>query len=306
VTLPTQLNRRSFLARSFAAAALAPLSRLWADPLNIPAGIQLYTVADPLRNDLQGTLKQLYSIGYRNVEAFGYASRPAPAEFRHTLDEAGLRCPSAHLNFNQTELAPIFAEAHALGASYAVSSTILPEDIFSRKPIPANVMETLTSDDYHHLAERLNKVAAQTRAAGLQYAYHNHNFEFRVQPNQEIGYDILLKNTDPQLVKFEIDCGWMILAGYDPIQYMKQYPGRFRMLHIKDFVKGTEKSTSNRAGQRPEGTELSRGRIDYKPIFAAAANHGIQYYFVEQEPPFPAGISPLEAARIDYDYLHAL
>lgn len=284
----------------------ARAARLRADPLRIPVGIQLYTVGAPLQQDLTGTLNSLHAIGYRNVESFPYRSQPAPAEFRRALDEADLKCPSAHLNFNQKDLEPIFADAQTLGASYAVSSTILPLSLVGLNPPVRDIMEKLTADDYHRLAERLNQVAAQTKAAGLQYAYHNHNFEFRTQPDGTIGYDTLLKNTDPDLVKFEIDCGWMILAGYSPAEYFKRYPGRFRMLHIKDFVKGTDRSTSNQVGHRPEGTELGHGRIDYRTIFAAAKGQGIAYYFVEQEPPFPPDVTPLQAAKIDYEYLHSL
>ena len=135
----------------------------------------------------------------------------------------------------------------------------------------------------------------------MQYAYHNHNFEFRALGDHKIGYDVLLNETDPSLVDFELDCGWMIAAGYNPIQYFRKYPRRYTMLHIKDFVAG-KISTSLAAGLRPQGTELGRGHIDYGPILDAAAGTAVKYYYVEQEPPF-LDMTALEAARVDYDYL---
>jgi sugar phosphate isomerase/epimerase len=108
------------------------------------------------------------------------------------------------------------------------------------------------------------------------------------------------------VVSFEIDCGWMIIAGPDPVRYMQKYAHRFRMLHIKDFVKSSDKKIYTASGEKPQGTELGHGFIDYRPIFAPAGKHGIEHYFVEQEPPFPEGITPLQASAMDYQYLHAL
>src|SRR5262249_27669241 len=132
-----------------------------------------------------------------------------------------------------------------------------------------------------------------------QFAYHNHDFEFVPQDSGAIGYNVLLKETDAQLVKFEIDCGWMVFAGHDPVQYFKRYPQRFPMIHVKDFLRRAKGEVEMR------GAELGHGTVDYKPIFAAAVKAGLQHYFVEQEGPF-ARMSPLEAAKVDYEYLHAI
>jgi sugar phosphate isomerase/epimerase len=129
--------------------------------------------------------------------------------------------------------------------------------------------------------------------------------EFARLDGKSIGYDILLAETDKELVDFEIDCGWMIAAGYKPEEYFSRYPKRIKMLHIKDFVRGSKVSTSLAKDLRPQGTELGRGYIDYKPILAAAAKIHIDHYFVEQEPPF-LDMPAIEAARVDYEYLHTL
>lgn len=285
-------SRRTFLQHgSMAAAALVSSSaqRLWANPLNQPIGIQLYTVGDALRKDVPGTLKRVRAIGYRVVETAGSAGLTA-VQFKNALDNAGLKCPSAHLQLNTADLSPLFADAHTLGAHYAVSSML-------------QIGKSL--NDYKNLAAKMNRIGQKAKQAGLQYAYHNHDFEFADLGGGKIGYDVLLKETDPELVSFELDCGWMFIAGYSPLTYFHNYPHRYKMLHIKDFVKGSTRSRSISGPTRPQGAELGRGIPDYKSIFAAAAKIGIKHYFVEQEPPF-LDMTSLQAAKVDYDYLHAL
>ena len=154
-------------------------------------------------------------------------------------------------------------------------------------------------------AELANRIGTAAKRAGLQYVYHNHAREFArlgdsARGDAAVAYDILLRETDAELVKFEIDCGWMIFGGHDPIAYFGKYPHRFPLIHVKDFL-----PKSKQAAGQMLGAELGRGVIDYAPIFAAAAKAGLKHYFVEQEDPF-ARMPPLQAAKIDYDYLHAL
>jgi sugar phosphate isomerase/epimerase len=260
----------------------------------LPIGIQLYTVDADLKRDVPGTLRQVRAIGYSEVETAGFAGLTAK-QFRKDLDEAGLACHSAHLQMNAADLSPVFEDAKTVGAHYAVCSAMLPPSASSQP----------TVDDYKQMAARLNEIGRLAKASGLQYAYHNHNMEFSKLDDDAIGYDVLLKETDPVLVDFEIDCGWMIAAGYNPIDYFKRDARRIKMLHVKDFVRGSKISTSLAKDLRPQGTELGRGHIDYKPVLAAATRIGIRYFYVEQEPPF-LDMSALEAAKVDYDYLHAL
>jgi sugar phosphate isomerase/epimerase len=148
----------------------------------------------------------------------------------------------------------------------------------------------------------MNQIGAKAKAAGLKYAYHNHNYEFERVSSTRYGYDVLLEETDPETVFFEIDCGWMTVAGASPVEYMKQHPRRFRMLHIKDFVRPSHPTIELRGANRPKGTELGKGFIDYTPIFAAGKQAGIEHVFAEEEGPYE--VPQLEAAKVDFDYLN--
>lgn len=309
------LSRRGFLKKSgttgvacIVAAALPRLS--WATPMGLPIGIQLYVVGKPLVEDTPGTLKKLHDIGYREVETAGFGKYSAK-EFRSMLDDAGLVCPSAHLPLMKDDLAPLFAQAHELGATYATSSVLRD---FKLPPRPSGVtdssalptlpkLEPLGLDGFKRTAEHMNQIGAKTKEAGLKYAYHNHNYEFEKVGNGEYGYDILLKETDPALVNFEIDCGWMTIAGASPVEYMKKYPTRIRMLHIKDFVRGSKQTTDLVGPNRPKGSELGKGYIDYAPIFAEGRKAGVQHVFAEEEGPYE--VPQLEAAKVDFEYLNS-
>ncbi|WP_158820678.1 sugar phosphate isomerase/epimerase [Granulicella sp. S156] len=260
--------------------------------LQVPIGLQLYSVGDDLQKDVPGTLRQIRALGYERVETAGFAGLTAKA-FRTQLDQARLVCPSTHLPVGNHELGPLFEDAHVVGARYVVSSAL-----FSKSG-------DQTLDDYRTMADRLNDLGRKAKAVGLQYAYHNHNFEFRKLDGDRIGYDVLLKHTDPELVAFELDCGWIVAAGFNPIEYFRHYPGRYRMLHVKDFVATTGPSTSLAKDERPQGVELGRGHIHYKPILLAAAEAGIHDYYVEQEPPF-LDMPALAAIKVDYQYLRTL
>ena len=292
-------SRRRFLGQSgrIAAAALAAswLRRGASNPLGRPIGIQLYTVKDAIETDPAGTLKQLRAIGYGEVETAGFGKLTAK-QFRGLLDDAGLACPSAHLGFDPKNLGAAFADAHALGAKYATSSSL---DALVRKP-GASAPPGMSLDEAKRTAELANRIGDAARRAGLQYVYHNHAREFADAGRGAIGYDVLLRDTDAERVKFEIDCGWMVFAGHDPIAYFRQSPQRFPLIHVKDFLK-----ESKRGGNAMLGAELGHGVVDYKPIFAAAAKAGLQHYFIEQEAPFTR-MPPLQAAQVDYAYVHAL
>lgn len=305
------LSRRAFLAQSSGLMIAANWPRAgWSDPLGLPVGIQLWTVRESLQSDPGGTLEQLRRIGYRTVESAGFAGL-SPQDFRRRIDDAGLVVPSAHLDFRSADVEAIFDDAHALGAHFAVSSILRP----GTGTVPAvgpglqgaaKSLRVMTLDDAKQTADLANRIGEQAKRAGLQYAYHNHFFEFVDQGNGAVAYDVLLRETDPTLVKFEIDCGWMKAAGHDPIAYLKQYPHRFPMIHVKDFLPATgENAGGALAAALRVGTELGTGFIDYQPIFAAAKSQPLKYYFAEQEGPF-THMTQLEAAKVSYEYLHAL
>ncbi|MCU1322586.1 MAG: xylose isomerase-like enzyme [Acidobacteriaceae bacterium] len=303
-------TRREFLVASrnigLAAAATAVLPRIaWGEAMGLPPGIQLYTVREDLPKDTPGTLKQLHDIGFREVETAGFG-KYSVKEFRALIDDAGLKVPSAHLNLNAPDLGPVFDDAHTLGAHFATSSSLATGNMPRRPagtPGPRPAMAPLGLEGFTKLAAQMNDIGAKAKAAGLQYAYHNHNYEFEKMPDGSFGYDVLVKNTDKELVKFEIDCGWMCAGGADPIQYFQKYPGRFKMIHVKEFQPLAHPVTSLGGPERPKGTDLGGGFIDYKPIFAAGKKAGIEHAFSEQEDPFP--VSQMASAKVAYAFLKA-
>lgn len=299
------INRRTFLKTSVtAAAASATLSRFaWASPMSLPFGIQLYAVHSALTTDPAGTLEKLHAIGYREVETAGFAGKSA-TEFRKLLDAAGLRCPSAHLQFKADAPDASFADAHALGAKYAVSSALwigVPFDGVQPKKDDPLAGVPRTPDHFKRLAAMMNDLGRRAQQSGLRYAYHNHNVEFVPMPDGSYGYDILLNESDPATVFFEADCGWFSVAGADPVHYFEKYPGRFKMIHVKDFQPIKAPIFSLRGPDRPSGVELGQGFVQYRRIFDAGKKAGIEHAFAEQEAPFKD--SEIESATVDYKFL---
>jgi sugar phosphate isomerase/epimerase len=293
-------TRRAFLAQvaHWATAALlacVPPRVVRASPLGGPVGIQLYAVKEELQAHPEATLRAIRRIGFGEVETAGFGALTAQ-QFRRLLDEAGLGCPSAHLQFDIGNPGTAFEQAHALGAHYAASSSLRAMLLARDAPAPARGMSL---DEAKRTAELANRIGEQARRAGLQYVYHNHDFEFVDQGGGTTGYDLLLKETHPELVQFEIDCGWMVVGGRNPRDYFERYPGRFPMIHVKDFLPVAMQ------GSARAGAELGHGMIDYAPIFAAAENSGLKHYFAEQEGPFTR-MTPIEAAQQAFDYLRKL
>jgi sugar phosphate isomerase/epimerase len=270
--------------------------------MGLPPAIQLYTVREDLTKDTPGTLKTLYEVGFRQVETAGFGKYSAK-EFRKLLDDVGLKVPSAHVNLNAADLSPVFEDVHALGAHYATSSILLPTEL--SRPVGGKgfVLPAMGLAEFRKLADLMNEIGTRAKASTLQYAYHNHNHEFVKMPDGSYGYDVLLNNTDPDLVKFEVDCGWMSAAGADPIAYFRKYPGRFKMIHVKEFQSLEHPVTTLTGPERPKGTDLGQGFIDYKAIFAAGRKAGIEHAFSEQEAPFP--VSQMASAKVAYAFLHS-
>ncbi|MGC0773481.1 MAG: sugar phosphate isomerase/epimerase [Candidatus Acidiferrum sp.] len=303
-------SRRDFLIGSggvLAATAFtfARPSELWANPLGKPIGLQLYTVGAELEKNYDGTLRQIAAIGYKEIET-GVSPKRKAADVKKSLEDAGLRCRSIHMGFGGMEEAIPYAKG--LGAKYVISSVTLPSVPEAGKFDMKGFMTRLAAlnlEDFKKIAARCNEMGEQAKKAGLQFGYHNHNFEFKPQEGGAIGYDIVLKETEQSLVKFELDCGWMAAAGHDPVAYLSKYPKRYRLLHIKDFHPTASPSVGLDESERPKPAELGRGHIDYKPIFAAAKKTEVELFYVEQEPPFTT-TPAMEAIKIDYDYLHAM
>jgi sugar phosphate isomerase/epimerase len=299
-------SRRRFLIQSGQVAAAAALvspcisRRAFPTPLGRPVGIQLYTVKEAMLENPAGTLKKIREIGFGEVETAGFGKLSAK-QFRGLIDDAGLTCPSAHLQFDNLDSA--FENAHALGAHYATTGS-LHASATDPNIVDSSWKPSMDLEGAKRTARLANRIGEAAKRAGLQFVYHNHSFEFADQGSGVVCYDVLLRETDPELVKFEIDCGWMVFAGRNPIDYFKKYPHRFPMIHVKDFLPAHD---SGAAGDKAPmlGAELGRGVVDYKPIFAAASSAGLQHYFVEQEGPF-SRMDPLQAAQVDYDYLRSI
>jgi sugar phosphate isomerase/epimerase len=280
-------SRRTFLKASAAAAAAttAASRRLGAAPLNLPIGLQLYSVRELLPKDFDGTLHQLAAAGFVEVEAAGYYDRTA-AQFRQAMDQAGLRCVSTHYPMSQLKphLDDCIEYAHNVGMSYIVCPSSLHKDPAAHGP--------LNLEDWRWTAGELNKIGEKVNAAGMTFGYHNHMPEFGSE-NGVVFYDELLRLTDPKLVVFEMDCGWVFAAGRNPVDYLSKTPERFPLLHVKDMGKGP-------TGQY-HSVVLGTGVMDYKPILRAAT--AVKHYFVEQEE-FDRPI--MEALRLDADYMRNL
>ena len=303
--------RREFLQTTAAAVAGAAYlasgaGDLIADPLGLPIGVQLYTVKDELVKNFYGTLKRIAIIGYKEVEMAGFLDRKAH-DLRHTFKALGLRCPSAHCvrpDQSNDEIQATADYCKVLGVEYMICAQPALRDPKRLHPegkpeVALDVAVTL--DDWKWNAERLNKIGELTRKSGIQFGYHNHNLEF-TDYGGTLAYDELLRLTDPNLVAFEMDCGWMVVAGHDPVKYLEKYPERIQLLHIKDEKAGYKPTTGNDGSPT---TEIGRGEVDWKRVFTAAKQARVKHYFVEQEPPFTE-MPPLDALRVSYDYLHAL
>ena len=279
------MDRRAFLG-STAAVALASRFGWAASEHRIEnVGLELYTVRDLLSKDFQGTLAKVAKIGYKEVEFAGYLNdlpnlKPAPKRAREILDGDGLTAPSAHVAYNilSPEMWPKAVEiSKILGHEYIVNPSIDRE-------------LTKTSDGWKRAAETFNRAGEESLKSGIQLAYHNHVEEFKALPDGKLPYDILLSKSDPKLVKMELDLGWAHEAKVDPLSYFEKYPGRFPLVHVKDF------------DQHDMMTEVGSGVIDWKAIFAKANLAGIKHYFVEHDQP----MMPMESIQKSYAYLDRL
>src|SRR5262249_35999848 len=265
------MTRRQFLARSVAAAGLAGLaSRAPAAPLGLPIGLQLYTVREQLGKDFDGTLKLVAAAGYQEVELFSFLGRKAKA-IRESLDSAGLRCVSAHypLADLQGDLGQKVEYARELGLTIMVCpfpGIADPRRIpaASRNPLDQAraMVNALTADDWKWNAEVLNKAGEQAKTAGLQVCYHNHHLEFK-KYDGVTALEVLLRHADKDLVKLDVDCGWVHVAGEDPADFIARHEGRVALLHIKDVKAGFKPTTD--FGPVPF-TEVGRGAIDWKKV----------------------------------------
>lgn len=264
-------NRRTFIQQTalIGAAILANPADLLSKPRQ-KVGLQLYTLRNLISKDVRGVIAKVAGIGFKEVETYGFSPAGGfwgmkPKEFKSLMKSHGIKSPSGHYNFepylgtnDMDSLKANIEAARELDQKYLT----VP---YLSEPLRKNL------DSYKSLAEKLNKAAILAREADLQLVYHNHDFEF-INFNGTTGFDILLRETNPQDLKFELDIYWAVKAGKDPIALFEQNPGRYVMWHVKDMDK-MDKSY----------TEVGSGSINYNQIFAKYKLAGMKHYFVEQD-----------------------
>jgi sugar phosphate isomerase/epimerase len=270
-------SRRSFIKNTSLLTAGAFIKTPFFDKKTKYIGLQLYTVRDAMEKDPTGTLAKVAAIGYNSLEGATYTGSQkfygmTPAAFSKVLKQHGLIMPSSHYRLGeekvngQTQKGTILSEwskavddAAAVGIKYMVCAYL-------------SEAERGGIDHYKVVANELNKAGERCKKSGIQLCYHNHDFEFNAQSGK-VPYDILLNNTDKNLVKMEMDLYWVSKAGKDPVALINQHPGRFPLFHVKDMDKTPAKNF----------TEVGNGSIDFKRIFKQAEKAGMKYFFVEQD-----------------------
>lgn len=285
------IKRRDFLISSgLALGAIAIAPSLAFSMKKNKIGMQLWTLRDSLPKDVKGVLAQVGKAGYTEVETYGYSPKTnffgtSVKDFKSILCDNNLKATSNHFDFNgylengNTDVFKSYTEtANLLGSKYIVF------------PYVVENLRAKSADDYKMMAAKINKVAAVAKAAGLKFAYHNHAFEFE-KFGATNGYEILLNETDKNLVDFEMDLYWVVRAEHDPLQLFKEHPGRFKMWHVKDMDK-----------VNPDfNAEIGTGKIDFKAIFAQAKLAGMERFFLEHESNYKP--NPIESSITSYTYI---
>jgi sugar phosphate isomerase/epimerase len=291
----SDMTRRTFVTSVSAAAGAAYLGGTNLRAASIPKlGMQLYTVRDLMKQDFDGTLASIAAIGYKEVEFAGYFEK-TPEQVRDSLKKHGLAAPSAHIpfaNLGPDKLPAVIDAAKTIGHSYIVCPWL--DDALRKEP-----------DVWKKVTSTLSSAGAACQKAGLQFAYHNHHFEYVPTADGKLPFDVILETCDPKQVKIELDLFWITVAGKDPLEYFKKYPGRFPLVHVKGMMTGAPALSPT----TPTGDALKAladvgndDKIDWKRIFAQSKQAGIQHYFVEHDMPK----QPLESLKASYAYLSRL
>jgi sugar phosphate isomerase/epimerase len=248
-------------------------------------GIQLYTVRDDLPKDPKGVLKQLAADGYKQVESFegskGIFWGMTNKDFKKYLDEIGMVIVSSHCDINK-DFDKKAAQAAEIGMKYLIAPWIGPQK---------------TVDDYKKFASKFNSCGEICKKNNIRFAYHNHDYSFK-DFNGQFPQDIIMQNTNPEIVDFEMDIYWVVTAGADPIAWLQKYPNRFRLGHLKDRKKDADPKDTDAS------CDLGKGMIDFSKVLRVGRDNGMQYYIVEQER--YDNSTPLKSAQVDAEYLKTL
>jgi len=246
-------------------------------------GLQLYSLRDDLPKDTKGVLKQVAGFGYKQIEGYegpkGLFWGMTNKEFKAYMDELGTTFVSSHCDINK-DFEKKAAESAEIGMKYLICPSV-------------NSQKTI--DEYKKIANQFNNCGEICKKAGIRFAYHNHDHDFR-NVDGKLAQDIFMENTDPAIVDFEMDIYWVVTAKHDPEEWLKKYKNRFRFCHVKDRIKG--------ATERDASCDLGTGSIDYTKILKTAKQSGMKYYIVEQER--YDGTTPLKAVETCADYMKKL
>ncbi len=223
-------------------------------------GVQLYSARDIIGKDPRGVLKQLADLGYKKIESYqgdqGVFWGMTPKEFKAYMDELGMTIVSTHADTTKDN-EKLANEAAEAGLSYVLQPYIGPQ---------------ATLDEWKKRADEFNKRGEIFNKAGVRFGYHNHDYSFKEQDGQ-IPQEILLANTDPSLVMYELDICWISAANRDVSEHLKKYAGRYELCHVKDFVREPEF----------QQTDLGKGVVNYPSILKVALDTGMKHFIVEQE-----------------------
>lgn len=314
-------NRRSLLHMAFTLAAVSAMPSVsgcvaagagrkgFFSSHNVPIGLQLYTLGDVVKDDLDGTLQRIANIGYRAIELAGVKGGEA-SRIRAAADKAGLAVTSVHVSAGpasvqgplsvQSDPTQLATELGILGCRdvvvpFPLLPTVTPA---AGEDMVAALRRAFRSGTEHwrHTASLLNERGAVLKREGLFLSYHNHDLEF-LPVSGTRGWDILMTDTDPQLVSFEIDIGWVVAGGLDPVAFLEALSGRVRQLHVKDLNAPTEPKDV----LKMDSTEVGSGIVDWKRVLPAAWRAGARQFYVEQEPPFK--LDRFDAVAKSYAYL---
>jgi sugar phosphate isomerase/epimerase len=275
-----------------------------------PIGLQLYTLGDAAKTDLEGTLARVAEIGFAEIELPGLLDHP-PADLRRAADAAKLTISALHVPVggagpsisaapqSLADLAGVLGVQQIVAPMFPVPAGFRLQPGVDLATALTRSVQAAGEDPWKRLAQLLNERAAALRPHGLSLSYHNHSVEF-LPIGATTGWDILARETDPQLVYFEIDIGWVTSAGLDPAAFLARHQGRVRQVHVKDVAKGLKPSQALATAP----TEVGTGVVDWARVLPAAYAAGARNFYVEQEPPFL--LPRLEAARRSYAYLSSL
>jgi len=284
------ITRRTFLGQ-MAMSTLIPAAGRAAEQKIQRLGLQLYTVRTEMEKDFEGTLAKVAAAGYQEVEFAGYFKQD-PRKVRAILDHHKLSAPSAHIDYPtlETKLDQALEAARIIGHRFLVNPWI--DEEMRKQP-----------DIWQRVAVTFNKAGETCKKAGIQFAYHNHHFEF-VPVNGVVPFDFLLKECDSNLVKMELDLCWITVAEKDPVAYFERYPGRFPLVHVKGLKKipgGPPPVPFDQA--IPNITEVGTNDVvEWKRILAKSSQAGIRHYFVEHDQP----ASPFDSIQTSAAYLRQL